>query len=260
MLLKILIGIVVILLAYNRTTKYIVSKKDGHWVPMKRGNMLCTFTHYKFLSDCNEKAHFSTLGETGSAARIVVSHDQGTIGRQKIIQQNHNRLLSFDHDQGVIGRGQKIEVYGTIIQLNHNRQDICTRFKDACPILKYHKIVDMDLYSETYPHEAESILANHYPIGIPFNCTVDYNCKKFRLLNTPPGYELLKHDTNFKSMILGLLIVSLICCLRYPCQNSIYLSFFLIVLYTLRSYHQYMIVSSPNFTFQFFSNGHLIEL
>lgn len=147
----------------------------------------------------------------------------------------------------------KVQVYGIVIQQNNTLQ-ICHKFTDASPLLKYYRLVNMS-------HHVENHLASHYPLNVPFNCTVDYECKKFRLLSLPPGLDFLKLGEKFKNAILSLLLVTLICNFCYfPNSGAIYLSLLLITLYLLRSYHQYTIVSSPNFTFQFFSKGHLIEL
>jgi hypothetical protein len=111
----------------------------------------------------------------------------------------------------------------------------------------------------------ETHLKNHYPINIPFNCTVDEQCKTFKMLSIPSGLASLKYHHICKTFLLAFLTFSLISSffLRYekkPNYGFIYLSLIIIAMYEIHSYNQYLILNNPEFTFQFFTKGKLFDL
>jgi hypothetical protein len=155
---------------------------------------------------------------------------------------------------------QEVQIFGKVINstLGH--------------IIPYYKKVIMTPNVETH-------LKNHYPINIPFNCTVDEQCKTFKMLSIPSGLASLKYHHICKTFLLAFLTFSLISSfffyqndvrrdqmgnfLRYekkPNYGFIYLSLIIIAMYEIHSYNQYLILNNPEFTFQFFTKGKLFDL
>lgn len=198
-------------------------KSEYKWLPLKRGDLICVFSDYHLMH-----LNGSYIKSINVKNYLEVFEDLRDL-----------EFLSSDNFY--------ISVRGKIIENNANISILDNE-------LRYHETCKLSTNLKIY-----------YPLNIPFNCTLDESGKNFRLLIKPPGYEQVKHDNIYMKRVLYLILaiillstVNWIYDLTFlSFRDAIPIVFLLICLYLLRMYRQFMIVTGPDFTFQFFSGGKL---